>query len=504
MALTCVCLDNDWAQNVGYDQQQPAISRSPEQLAYVIYTSGSTGKPKGVMNTHRAVCNRLLWMQEHYQLSTKDRILQKTPFSFDVSIWEFFWPLMTGARLVMAEPEMHKDVTYLIEIIKSSSITTLHFVPSMLQLLLDEPGLEECVSLQRVICSGEALSPSLQTRFYQRSQAQLSNLYGPTEAAIDVSYWECQRGDQSQSVPIGFPVANTRLYVLDPQGHPVPVGVSGELHIGGVQVARGYLNQPQQTAAKFIRDPFSADPGTSLYKTGDTVRYRPDGALEYLGRIDYQVKIRGLRIELGEIETVLAQHPTVREAVVITREFAPGDTRIVAYLTAINPSTPSYSSFDREEIQRYLTAHLPDYMVPRIFVVMETFPLSPNGKIDRLRLPPVEADVHSQQKTYVAPSNDLERSIAEIWGEILHLQQVSTESSFFELGGHSLLVMQMRSKLKERLHVDLSIIDAFRFTTIQALAHHLDHGNRPAAVWSAQGIQERAAKQRQTFKRKRQ
>ncbi|WP_165423155.1 non-ribosomal peptide synthetase [Ktedonosporobacter rubrisoli] len=501
MTMPLVCLDEDWQRIARFSQELPAISGSPEQLAYVIYTSGSTGKPKGVMNTHRGVCNRLLWMQDHYQLTGQDRVLQKTPFSFDVSVWEFFWPLITGARLVMAEPERHKDTAYLVEIIKSAAITTLHFVPSMLQLMLDEPGLEECFSLRRVICSGEALSPLVQTRFYQRSQAQLSNLYGPTEAAIDVSYWECQRGDQSKTVAIGFPLANTRLYVLDHLGQPVPIGVPGELHIGGVQVARGYLNKPEQTAEKFIPDPFSVEPTARLYKTGDIARYRADGALEYLGRMDHQVKIRGLRIELEEIEMVLMQHPAVREAVAITRELAPGDTRLVAYLIPTSSPMNQGDSLDVEEIQRYLSARLPDYMVPRTFMILESLPLSPNGKFDRQRLPQIMEETPSQPRAYVPPSNDIERTIAEIWGEILHLQQISIESNFFELGGHSLLVTQMRSKLRERLHVELSIMEAFRFTTIQTLARHVSQSSRSAA-WSVQNIRERAARQRQAFKRK--
>ncbi|MCA1603136.1 MAG: amino acid adenylation domain-containing protein, partial [Acidobacteria bacterium] len=327
-----ICLDTDW----------PVIAREPgercdsgvvaENLAYMIYTSGSTGRPKGAMNTHRGICNRLLWMQEAYQLTDSDRVLQKTPFSFDVSVWEFFWPLLAGARLVVARPEGHKDSAYLAALIVEQGITTLHFVPSMLHVFLQAPGVAPCRSLKRVICSGEALPFDLQERFFKRLSAQLHNLYGPTEAAIDVTFWECKPQGNRRIVPIGRPVANTQIYLLDAHLRPVPIGVPGELHIGGVQVGRGYLNRPELTAEKFIEDPFSDEAEARLYKTGDLARYLSDGAIEYLGRLDHQVKVRGFRIGLGEIEAVLGGHPGVREAVVLTREDRLEDKRLVAYL----------------------------------------------------------------------------------------------------------------------------------------------------------------------------
>jgi pristinamycin I synthase-3/4 len=327
-----VCLDDHWAEIARQPQENLASETGPDNLAYVIYTSGSTGKPKGAMNHHRGVCNRLLWMQEEYRLNESDRVLQKTPFSFDVSVWEFFWPLITGARLVVARPDGHKDPAYLVDLIDSAGITTLHFVPPMLQVFLESVGPEHCRKLRRVICSGEALPYDLQERFFSRLDAELHNLYGPTEAAVDVTYWACRRGSSSRTVPIGRPVANTRIYILDDHRQPVPMGVGGELYIGGVQVGRGYLGRPELTAERFIRDPFSADPGARLYRTGDLSRWLPDGTIEYLGRIDHQVKIRGFRIELGEIEATLARHPEVREAVVIDREDVPGDRRLVAYV----------------------------------------------------------------------------------------------------------------------------------------------------------------------------
>ncbi|MBD2510747.1 amino acid adenylation domain-containing protein [Nostoc muscorum FACHB-395] len=327
-----VCLDI-LEQSLALLSKSNPISRvTPDNLAYVIYTSGSTGKPKGVMNTHRGVCNRLLWMQQAYQLTSGDRVLQKTPFSFDVSVWEFFWILMTGGRLVVAKPGGHQESAYLLNLILEQQITTLHFVPSMLQIFLEEPGVESCSCLRRVICSGEALPKKLQDHFFARLGCELHNLYGPTEAAIDVTFWQCQPDSNLKTVPIGRPIANTQIYILDQYLQPVPVGVVGELHIGGVGVARGYLNRPDLTTQKFIPDPFSEQPEARLYKTGDKARYLSDGTIEYLGRIDNQVKIRGLRIELGEIESVLSQHLAVQETVAIVREDNPSDKRLVAYI----------------------------------------------------------------------------------------------------------------------------------------------------------------------------
>ena len=303
-----LCLDTDWPTIDQHSDERPLCGVDPDNLAYVIYTSGSTGKPKGAMNSHRAICNRLLWMQDAYRLSSSDRVLQKTPYSFDVSVWEFFWPLMVGARLVVAAPELHRDAAGLVDLIQSSQITTLHFVPSMLKVFLEEAGVSNCTRIRRVICSGEALPASMVNQFASVLSAELHNLYGPTEAAVDVSYWPCPTDGSTETVPIGRPVWNTQLYILDRNLSPVPIGVGGELYLGGVQLARGYLNRADLTAERFVPDPFSAQPGARLYKTGDLVKYLSDGNVEYLGRLDHQVKIRGFRIELGEIENALLQH----------------------------------------------------------------------------------------------------------------------------------------------------------------------------------------------------
>ena len=326
-----IFLDDDW-QSIARCGTAPSVSTvNGANLAYMIYTSGSTGRPKGALNEHRGICNRLLWMQDAYHLDATDRVLHKTPFSFDVSVWEFFWPLMTGAQLVVAKPEGHKDPEYLIHTIREQGITTLHFVPPMLHILLETEQLPFCLSLRRVICSGEALPCELQRRFFEQSHAELHNLYGPTEAAVDVTHWACLRDTPLMIVPIGRPVANTQTYIVDVLGQPVAVGVAGELLIGGVQVGRGYNNRPELTAEKFISNPFG---GGRLYRTGDLACYLPDGAIEFLGRIDHQVKLRGFRIELGEIEAALLQHPAVRQAVVLVHNDKAGDKRLVAYLNA--------------------------------------------------------------------------------------------------------------------------------------------------------------------------
>jgi amino acid adenylation domain-containing protein len=494
-----VCLDSQWETLAQEEDSNPASEVRPDNLAYVIYTSGSTGKPKGVMNTHRGICNRLLWMQERYQLTETDRILQKTPFSFDVSVWEFFWPLLVGARLIVARPGGHRDSGYLVRLISDQQITTIHFVPSMLQVFLEEAGLEHCTSLRRVICSGEPLPYDLQERFFERLEAELHNLYGPTEAAVDVTHWQCQPdGDPRRIVPIGRPLANTQLYILDTNGQPVPIGVAGELHIGGVQVARGYLNRPELTGERFIPDPFGSDPAVRLYKTGDLTRYRPDGNIEFLGRFDFQVKVRGFRIELGEIEAVLSQHPAVREAVVLAREDIPGDKRLVAYVVPAAASETQSGA-----LRDLLRSKLPDHMVPAAFVQLEALPLLPNGKVDRRSLPAPEWERQSAE-AYVPPSNELEKAIAEIWQDLLQLDQVGVDDSFFDLGGHSLLIAQAHRRLSGLTDRQLSITDMFRYPTVRALSQYLGHGPDDRDQTSVQQTMDRAQARREAMMRRRQ
>ncbi|MGS0897672.1 non-ribosomal peptide synthetase, partial [Burkholderia stagnalis] len=336
-AVAVLRLDGEsrpWEQESGDNVSREEVGVRPQHLAYVIYTSGSTGQPKGVMNGHGPVVNRLHWMQRAYALDASDVVLQKTPLSFDVSVWECFWPLFNGAKLVVARPEGHKDVDYLSDLIVREGVTTLHFVPSMLQLFIDGERTAACESLLRIVSSGEALPVELAHRTAKRFPgAEIYNLYGPTEAAIDVTAWRYDAGFASSTVPLGRPVSNTRLYVLDGMGEPVPSGVAGDLYIGGVQVARGYLKRPGLTAQQFMPDPFSGEAGARMYRTGDLARWLPDGNIEYLGRNDDQVKIRGFRVELGEIEARLSTYEGIREAAVLVREDEAGDRRLVAYYT---------------------------------------------------------------------------------------------------------------------------------------------------------------------------
>ena len=436
-----------------YSEQNPAVALDGENLAYVIYTSGSTGQPKGAGNRHSALLNRLQWMQEAYGLSAADSVLQKTPFSFDVSVWEFFWPLMTGSRLVIAAPGDHRDPARLIHLINAEQVTTLHFVPSMLQAFLQDAAVSSCRSLQRIVCSGEALPVDAQQQVFAKlPHAGLYNLYGPTEAAIDVTHWTCV-DEGRDTVPIGRPIANLGCYLLDDNFEPVPVGVLGELYLGGAGLARGYHRRPALTAERFIAHPFVH--GERLYRTGDLARYREDGVIEYAGRIDHQVKLRGLRIELGEIEARLLEHEQVREAAVL----AVDGKYLVGYLVLHHAGDDW-----REVLGAHLAEHLPDYMVPAQWVLLEQMPLSPNGKLDRKALP--KADASLMAREYVAPQSELEQQVAAIWAEVLHVQRVGLHDNFFELGGHSLLATQVVVRLRERLHAEFDVKSIFTAPTL--------------------------------------
>jgi amino acid adenylation domain-containing protein/non-ribosomal peptide synthase protein (TIGR01720 family) len=457
-----LCVDEAWADLENETADNIASGATAENLAYVIFTSGSTGRPKGAMNTHRGIVNRLLWMQDEYGLTPADRVLQKTPFSFDVSVWEFFWPLLAGAQLVLARPGGHRDTEYLVQTIVNQRITTLHFVPSMLQAFLEDPGVENCASvLRRVMCSGEVLSLALQQRFFERlSGPELHNLYGPTEAAVDVTYWKCDPTYARALVPIGRPVANTRMYVLDRWGEPTPLGVAGELYIGGLQVGRGYLNRAELTAEKFVADQFSACPEARLYRTGDLARWLPDGVIEYLGRLDHQVKIRGFRVELGEIEAVLQQHAQVREAAVLVREDVPGVKRLVAYVVSADPAP------GQVDLRSFLSSKLPEYMVPWSFVFLGSLPLSPNGKLDRRALPAPPLERGDQYEEPVTPA---ERELARVWAEVLRLDRVGTRDNFFALGGDSILAIQVVSRAR-RIGLSLKPRQLFQYPTVAELA----------------------------------
>ncbi|PRW68939.1 non-ribosomal peptide synthetase [Pseudomonas fluorescens] len=434
--------DDHWLSE--YADTDPDVAVDAENLAYVIYTSGSTGQPKGAGNRHCALTNRLLWMQQAYTLGAEDTVLQKTPFSFDVSVWEFFWPLMTGARLVVAAPGDHRDPSKLVELINRHQVTTLHFVPSMLHAFLQDSQVASCQGLRRIICSGEALPVGVQQHvFAELPNTGLFNLYGPTEAAIDVTHWTCV-DEHRDSVPIGRPISNLRTYVLDAQLQPVAVGVAGELYLGGVGLARSYHRRPSLTAERFVPCPFQ--PGTRLYRTGDRVRQRRDGVIEYIGRLDHQVKLRGLRIELGEIEARLLEHPLVRDASVQVHE----GKYLVGYVV-LQDSTLAW----RDALSTHLLAHVPDYMVPAQWVLLDHMPLSPNGKLDRKALPAPDSNLH--ERHFVAARNTLEQALVAIWREVLELEQVSVEDNFFELGGHSLLVLMLKERIRKAVGVELSV-----------------------------------------------
>ncbi len=487
----------------------PSRTTGPDEIAYMIYTSGSTGEPKGALNTHRGIRNRLLWMQEEFALAPGETVLQKTPATFDVSVWEFFWPLIAGARLVLASPGLHRDPRGLAALIDQESVTTLHFVPSMLDVFLDLVPPGACCSLKRVICSGESLTADLRDRFFRRFSCQLSNLYGPTEAAVDVSFHHCFPGETGP-VPIGRPIANVTLPLLDRRGRPVPVGVAGEVHIGGVAVGAGYLGRDALTAERFIPDRASSVPGARLYRTGDLGRWTPEGEIEYLGRMDHQVKIRGVRIELGEIEAALRRCPGVCEAAVVAEKQGAGGVALSAYFT---PSSSDPAT--RERVHVHLASCLPEAMRPSRILALDRMPLLSSGKLDRKSLsraldvadgapPGNESSARAGESSARSAGGDLahrertgrngdrrdggrrdeerrdvEHRIAAIWAEVLGLASVDPRRNFFELGGNSLLMMRIHARLHDELGVTLPITDLFRHPTVAALARFL--GGEPVS-----------------------
>jgi amino acid adenylation domain-containing protein len=473
--LRLVCLDIDWERIAQQREDNPVSEAIPENLAYVMCTSGSTGRPKGVMIPHRSLSNHMHWMQATFPVTAADRVVQETPISFDPSIWEIFAPLVAGGRLIVARPGGHQDSAYLVELLATHQVTMMKLVPSLLQMLLEEEALAICQSLRHVFCCGEPLPSALQERFFGRLEAHLHNLYGPTEATLDVACWTCERGGERRAVPIGRPIANTQLYLLDGQLQPVPIGVPGELYIGGASLAQGYLNQPTLTAERFISNPFSNETGARLYKTGDLARYLPDGNIEFLGRLDNQVKIRGYRIELGEIETILEHHPAIRQAIVVAREDATGDRRLVAYCV------PHYRFIpDIRELRSFLQTKLPDYMVPVAFVVLDPLPLTPNGKVDRQALPNPDQTRSTLFEAFAAPRTPTEELLADIWASVLGVEAVGIHDNFFDLGGHSLVAVRVMSRLRKVLQVDVSLRTLFDAPTVAGLAQRIEMARQAA------------------------
>ncbi len=485
---TVIILDGDDAPWANEPSSAPDRSTAATDLAYTLYTSGSTGRPKGAMNEHIGIVNRLLWMQDAFEIGSDDVVLQKTPTSFDVSVWELFWPTLVGAHTIIAAPGAHKDPAELIEAINASGVTTIHFVPSMLQIFLADPAASSCTSLKRVICSGEALTRDLQDRFFATlPNAELHNLYGPTEAAIDVTWWQCDPASELATVPIGRTIANTEIHILDPQLQPLPIGVPGELHIGGVQVARGYRNNEELTARQFVPDPWSKREGARLYKTGDLARFMPDGNVEYLGRLDHQVKIRGLRIELGEIESVISDIPSVGQCVVTTRPDASGDPRIVAYVTSSDPD----HRVQPDELAQISSERLTAYMVPADWVILDEFPLNTSGKVDRKKLPAPES---RRSRTALVPAqNTTQKTLLGLWHEILGHDDISVDDAFFDVGGDSLKAARLLARINAAFDRKLVLSEVVSNATIagqEALVSGSDGGRRGTTAQSIQGQKE--------------
>jgi amino acid adenylation domain-containing protein len=488
---TLVKVDADWPKISQEDPNNIFIYKDTASLAYMVYTSGSTGGPKGAMNTHGGLLNRLLWMQDKFGLKQNDRVLQKTPICFDISLWEFLWPLMVGAELVMARPGGHLDPEYLAKVIEEKKITTLHFVPSALRMFVDSVGTEKCSTVKRVICSGEVLPLDLQSAFLSKFKSKLHNLYGPTEASVDVSFWDCEQTQNGKNVPIGKPIANTQIHVLDERMETAPLGIPGELFIGGAGLARGYLAQPELTAQRFVPNPFSATPGERLYRTGDLARYQPDGNLEFLGRIDDQVKISGHRIEPGEVEEVIQRHPAVQQVAVAMDE-EKGLTRLAAYI--VTRAGQSVNAFD---LKRHIRQKLPEPMVPAVIVEIKELPLTASGKIDKKRLPKTESIETSSTQSAKAPRTEIERFIAEIWQEHLQVANIGVDDNFFDLGGHSMMVLPIHERLAARFGEQITVIDLFSYPSISTLAKYLEHPQDDAPLELV--AQERADRQLQAF-----
>lgn len=495
-----ITLDDGWSDIVisarGLAERGVVINCDvkSDNVAYVIYTSGSTGKPKGVLVEHKALVNRIHWMQKLYALDDADVVLQKTPYCFDVSVWEFFWPPMTGASLVFAVPNGHSDVQYLERLINEARVTTLHYVPSMLHTFLDN-AIGQCHSVRQIFCSGEALDRRSVDRYRGIfPDAILHNLYGPTEAAIDVTYFDCSKLEYP-FVPIGAPIDNTQIYIVDAYNNPQPVGVPGELHIAGDNLARGYLNRPELTEERFIPNPF--EPGTRMYRTGDLARWLDDGNIQYLGRIDDQVKIGGVRIETGEIEAHLNRHATVSESVVIARG-PDGYKQLIAFYRIPDSLADDDVKPTHKNLREHLLETLPEYMIPAAFVCVPAIPVTSNGKADRGALARMDVGLESSQE-YVAPRTDVERKLAEIWahvfkekGFVLEQARIGVNDNFFELGGNSLLATQLLYRIRSQLGVDLPVRALFEQVSISRLADLInsitsgdESGSTPASKRSA-------------------
>ena len=490
-----ICLDTDWAQ-IAVESDLPLVTAvEPENLAYVTYTSGSTGKPKGAMMPHRAVCRSWHWLQKTFSYDNGDRVLHKASLSFDVSSrWELFWPLMAGACIVFAKPGGEKDGAYLLRLINQEQITIAYFVASMLSLFLEEPELPTCQTLRRIFVGGEAFPFALKQRFWERlDHCEAVEIYGSTETVV-VSSWQCLPETEPRNFSVTRPIETLPIYILDDQKQPVPVGVAGELYVGGDYLVRGYLNRPELTQERFIPNPFSVNSQKSkselspkgfglrhhkaeamcdrLYQTGDLARYLADGTMELLGRGDHQVKIRGFRIELGEIEAVLVQDHRVRQAAVTAREDNPGDKRLVAYITS--SLTLDAQTAIIPELRNLVKEKLPDYMMPSAFVILDELPLTPNGKLDRRSLPAPAPERPILATEFIPPQNHVEIELAQLWSQVLHVHSIGIKDNFLELGGNSLLAIQLLFRVRQAFKIDLPLRILLETPTIADMAQALE------------------------------
>jgi amino acid adenylation domain-containing protein len=479
-AAKIVCLDTDWGAIAEASDKNPSSQVGGEDTAYAIYTSGSTGLPKGVLGLHQGAVNRFAWMWKLYPFADGEVCCQKTALSFVDSIWEVFGPLLQGIPLVIIPDEVMRDPEQLIEALARHSVTRIVLVPSLLRALLDADGDlgRRLPKLRFWVSSGEPLPVELVQRLRDcMPKSTLLNLYGSSEVSADVTYYDTRPVQADwPSVPIGRPIANTQIYILDRHRLPVPIGVPGEIYVGGAGLARGYLNRPELEEEKFVPNPFQGASKERLYRTGDLARYLPDGNIECLGRIDHQVKIRGFRIELGEIETVLSEHTAVREAVALVREDVPGDKRLVAYVVPMEEPAPAPA-----ELRDYLRGELPEYMVPSVYVMLDALPLTASGKVDRRALPAPDWTREQVEQVYVAPRTPVEEMLAGIWSQILGAERVGIHDDFFELGGHSLLATRVMARVRDDFHMGLSLRSLFEAPTVAGLASLIEIGQ-----WSAQ------------------
>jgi amino acid adenylation domain-containing protein len=496
---TTLCVDADWATIDRQPTRNPPCTAHPHHLAYVIYTSGSTGQPKGVMIEQRSLVNYVTWLQRVFPIDHSDRVLQSTPTSFDISVLELYWPLVTGAQVELAEPDLHRSPSALVDLARRRRITIVQIVPSMLNAMVDGPGFRELVALRRVFTAGEALGVELVRRFHDQTAAELVNGYGPTETTVYSTFWRCARGDPRSVIPIGMPVANTRIHILDAFGETAPVGMVGELCIAGDGVARGYLGLPELTSERFLPDASPAGATARIYATGDLASYLPDGAIRFLGRRDHQVKLRGFRIELGEVEAALARHRGVAAGVVTVTEHSSDDRRLVAYVVAKIDPAPS-----ADQLREFLRASLPEHMIPAAFVAMDRFPLTPSGKIDRKSLPPPGREhAAADEKAYVSPRDETERILCRVWAETLQLDRIGIDDNFFDVGGHSLLGARLFARMGEELGQSLPLGVLFERPTVRRLAEVLrtppaqrtasslvaiTRGESPAPIFAVPGI----------------